>query len=70
MFNIYMTKIEMIERNQEQAANKHKIMDQYVLAKEAEAKAAQDAKSAKVIAWVSLWTSIVGTIAALIALFK
>lgn len=65
-----MTKIEMIERKQEQGANKHKIMDQHVLAKEAEGRSARDAKSAKIIAWVSLGTSIVGTVAAIIALFN
>lgn len=64
-----MTLIERLEREQEQA-NKHKIMDQHFLAKEAEARSAQDAKSAKIIAWISLGISIVGTIAAVIALFK
>lgn len=64
-----MTKIEMIEREQEQGANKYKIMDQHFLAKEAEARSAQDAKSAKIIALVSLGISIAGTAAAIIALF-
>jgi len=50
-------------------ANKHKIMDQQFLAMEAEARSARDAKSAKITAWVSIGISIVGTIAAVIALF-
>ena len=68
-----MTPIERIEREQGMS-NKPQIMDQYFLAKEAEARAearaARDAKSAKIIAWISLGTSILGTVAAIIALFK
>lgn len=64
-----MTPIERIEREMDQA-NKPQIMDRQFLAMEAEAKSAQDARNAKIIAWVSLVTSIVGTVAAVIALFK
>lgn len=64
-----MTKIEMIERKLEQG-RKHQIMDQAFLEKVSADRSAQEAKSAKIMAWVSLGVSIVGTVAAIIALLK
>lgn len=64
-----MTKIEMIERKQEQEANKHMIVDQrYIAMKNAES-VAKEAQSSKKLTWVSVLAAIVGTVAAVIALF-
>lgn len=64
-----MTKIEMIERKQEQEANKPLIVDHHYIAYKNAERAAREAKSSKILTWVSVWATIVGTIAAVIALF-
>ena len=63
-----MTKIEMIERKQEQEANKPMIVDHHFIAMKNAESATKEAQILKRLAWISTVAAIVSTIAAVIAL--